>query len=92
MAGKDSFAIACIGARLLKARRSIKSKFIGFTVAYDLTEEAAERQKAKYMAVLSSTLASVPTRKYVFVLADTNARTGKTDEGGGEAECKVLGA
>ena len=31
-------------------------------------------------------------REYVFVLTDANARTGKGDEGGGEADSKVLGA
>ena len=44
------------------------------------------------MAALNRTVASVPAREYVFVLTDANARTGKRDEGGGEADSKVLGA
>ena len=61
-------------------------------VAYAPTEEAPERQKAKYMAALKCTLASVPARKYVFVLTAANARAGRRGEGGGEADIKVLGA
>ena len=61
-------------------------------VAYAPTEEAPGRQKAKYMAALNCTVASVPAREYVFVLTDANARTGKICEGGGEADSKVLGA
>ena len=61
-------------------------------VAYASTKEAPEWQKAKYMAALNCTVASVPAREYVFVLTDANARTGKRDEGGGETESKVLGA
>ena len=61
-------------------------------VAYAPTEEAPEGQKAKYMAALNCTVASVPAREYVFVLTDANARTGKRGEGGGEADGKVLGA
>ena len=64
-AGKDGITIACISAHLLKARRSIKSNLITFMVAYAPTEEAAEGQKTKYMAALSSTLASMPTQKCV---------------------------
>ena len=44
------------------------------------------------MAALNCTVASVPAREYVFVLTDANARTGKRDEGGGQADSKVLGA
>ena len=61
-------------------------------VAYAPTEEAPEGQKAKCLAALNCTLAPVPTREYVFVLTDANARTGKRGEGGGEADSKVLGA
>ena len=61
-------------------------------VAYAPTEEAPEGQKAKYMAALNWTVASVLAREYVFVLTDANARTGKRGEGGGEADSKVLGA
>ena len=62
-------------------------------VAYAPTEEAPEGQKAKYMAALNCTVASVPAREYVFVLKDdANTRTGKIGEGGGEADSKVLGA
>ena len=43
------------------------------------------------MAALNCTVASVPTREYVFVLTDANARTGKRSDGGGEADSKVLG-
>ena len=60
--------------------------------AYAPTEEAPEGQKAKYMAALNCTVVSVPAREYVFVLTNANARTGKRDEGGGEADSKVLGA
>ena len=83
---------SCISARLLKARTSIKSNFVTFVVAYAPTEEAPEGQKAKYMAALNSTVASVPAREYVFVSTDANVRTGKRDEGGGEVDSKVLGA
>ena len=61
-------------------------------VAYAPTEEALEGQNANYMTVLSSTVASVPARDYIFVLTDANARTGKRGEGGGEADSKVLGS
>ena len=44
------------------------------------------------VAALNYTVASVPAREYVFVLTDANARTGKRDESGGEADNKVLGA
>ena len=40
---------------------------------------------------LNCTLASVPTREYVFVLTDANTRTGKRAEGGRGADSKVLG-
>ena len=56
-------------------------------VAYAPIEEAPEGQKAKYMAALNCTVASVTAREYVFVLTDANARAG-----GGEADSKVLGA
>ena len=90
--GVDDITIECISARLLKARISIKSNFVTFVVAYTPTEEAPEGQKAKYMAALNYTVASVPARKYVFVFTDANVRTGKRSEGGGEADSKVLGA
>ena len=61
-------------------------------VTYTPTHEAPEGQKAKYMAALTSTVASVPAREYVFVLTDANARTGKRGEGGEEAGRKVFGA
>ena len=61
-------------------------------VAYAPTEEAPEGQKVKYMAALNCTVASVPAREYVFFLTDTNARTGKRGEGGGDTDSKVLGA
>ena len=44
------------------------------------------------MAAFNNTVVSVPAREYVFVLTDTNARTGKRGEDGGEADSKVLGA
>ena len=89
---EDGIAIECISARLLMGRISIKSNFVTFVVAYTPTEEAPEGQKGKYMAALNSTVASAPARKYVFVLTDANAKTGKRGEGGGEAHNKVLGA
>ena len=61
-------------------------------VAYAPTEEAPEGQKAKYMAALNCTIASVPARAYIFVLTDANARTGERGEGEGETDIKVLGA
>ena len=76
-AGEDDITIERISACLLKARISIKSNFVTFVVAYAPTEEAPEVQKAKYMAALNCTVASVPAGEYVFVLTDTNARTGK---------------
>ena len=91
-AGGGGITVECISARLLKARISIKPNFVTFVVAYAPTEEAAERQKAKYMAALNCTIASVPVRKYVFDLTDVNARTGKRGEGGGETDSRVLGA
>ena len=47
-------------ARLLKARISIKSTFVTFVVAYTPTEDAAEGEKANYMAALNSTVEPVP--------------------------------
>ena len=61
-------------------------------VAYVPTEEASEWKKAKYMAALNSTVASVPTREYVFVFTDENVRTGKRGDGGGEVDSKVSDA
>ena len=61
-------------------------------VAFAPTEEAPEGKKARYMAALNCTVASVPVREYLFVLTDANARTGKRSEGGGETDSKVLGA
>ena len=83
-AGEDGVVIKCISARLLKVRFSFKSNFVTFVVAYALTEEAPEGQKAKYMAALNCTIASVPAREYVFVLTDANTRRGKRGEGRGE--------
>ena len=80
-AGEDGIAIECISARFLKARISVKLNFVTFVVAYAPTEAAPEGQKAKYMAALNCTVASVPTRECVFVLTDANARTGKRAEG-----------
>ena len=91
-AGEDGITVECISARRLKAQISIKSNFVTFVVAYAPTEEAPEGQKAKYMAALNCSVASVPAREYVFVLTDANARTGKRGEGGGETDSKVLGA
>ena len=91
-AGEDGITIECISARLLKARISIKSNFVTFVVTYAPTEEAPEGQKAKYVAALNCTVASVPAREYVFVLTDANARTRERAEGGGEVDRKVLGA
>ena len=91
-AGKDGIAIECISARLLKARISIKSTFVTFVVAYAPTEDAAEGDKAKYIAALNSTVDSVPAQEYVFLLTDASARTEERGEGGGEADSKVLGA
>ena len=91
-AGEDGTTVECISARLLEARISIKSNFVTFVVAHAPTKEAPEAQKTKYMAALNCTVTSVPAREYVFVLSDVNARTGKRDEGGGEAHSKVLGA
>ena len=91
-AGEDGIAIECISARLLKAQISIKSNFVTFVVVYAPPEEAPEGQKAKYMAALNCTVASVPAREYVFVLADAIARIRKRGGGGGETDSKVLGA
>ena len=90
--GEDGITIKCISVRLLKTRISIKSNFVTFVVAYAPTEEVTEGQKAKYMAALNCTAASLPARQYVFVSTDANATTWKRGEGGGEADTKVLGA
>ena len=89
--GEDGITTKCISARLLKARISIKSNCVTFVVAYVPTEESPEGQKAKHIAALNCTVASVPTRD-IFVLTDANAWEGKRGEGGGEADSKVLGA
>ena len=60
--------------------------------AYAPTEDAAEGEKAKYMAALNSIIKPVPAQKHVFVQTDANAKTGKRGEGGGETYSKVLGA
>ena len=69
----------------------MKLNFVMFVVAYASTEEAPEGHKAKYMTALNCTVASVPTREYVFVLTDANARTGKRGEGGEEADITSVG-
>ena len=61
-------------------------------VAYAPTEEAPEGPKAKCMAALNCTEDSVPAREYVFVFTNANGRIGKSGEGRGEADSKVLGA
>ena len=60
-------------------------------VAYAPIEEAPERQKAKCVAILNSTVPSVPAPDYAFALTDANSRAVKRGEGGGEAGSKVLG-
>ena len=60
--GEDGSAIKCISVRLLKALISNKSNFVTFEAAYAPTEEAPKGQKAKYMAALNCTVASVPAR------------------------------
>ena len=91
-ADENGIAIEYISARFLKIRISIKSNIVTFVVVYAPTEEAPEGQKAKYMADLNCTVASVPAREYVFGSTDANDRTGNQGEGGGEADSKVLGA
>ena len=76
----------------MKVRISIESNSVTFVVPCAPTEEAPEGQKAKYIASLNCTVASVPAREYVVVLTDMNAKTAKRGEGGGEADSKVLGA
>ena len=44
------------------------------------------------MAALNGTVKPVLAREHVFVLTDANARTGKSGEGGGEIDSKVLAA
>ena len=90
--GKDRIAIEYISARLLKDRILMKSNFVTSVVAYAPSEEAPKEQKAKYVAALNNTVASVPAREYVFVLTDAKTRTGKRGGVGGEADSKVLGA
>ena len=75
--GKNDIVIECINARLLKARTSIKSNFVTFVAAYIPTEEAVEGQKVVYMVALNSTVASVPARKYVFVLTEQTPGQGR---------------
>ena len=65
MAGENGITVECIGARLLKARILIRSNFVTFVVAYAPTEKTPEGQKAKYMAALNCTVASVPAREHV---------------------------
>ena len=60
--GEDGIAIECISARLLKALISNKSNFVTFEAAYASTEEAPKGQKAKYVAALNCTVASVPAQ------------------------------
>ena len=61
-------------------------------VAYAPTEETPEGPKAKFMAALNCTEDSVPARECVFVFTNANGRIGKSGEGKGEADSKVLGA
>ena len=89
--GEDGITTKCISACLLQARISIKSNCVTFVVVYVPTEEPPEGQKAKYIAALNCTVASVPARN-IFVLTDANAWTEKRGEGGGEADSQVLGA
>ena len=55
------------GCMYVWSSHMIKSNFVTFVVTYASTEEALEGQKAKYMTTLNCTVASVPTREYVFV-------------------------
>ena len=55
---------------------------------YAPTEEALERRKAKSMAALNNTVASMPALDFVFPFTGANAKTGRRGEGGGEIETK----
>ena len=90
--GKDGIAIERINERLLKDRILFNQQLLFmFVVTYAPTEDAAEREKAKYLSALNSTVAPVPVREHMFVLADAEARTGKRGEGAGKTESKGLG-
>ena len=81
----------CISAHLLKTRISIQPSIATFVLTYAPTEEAPEGQEAKYVAALTSTVASMPAREYIFVYTDANARTGKLGEGRRGSRQKSVG-
>ena len=68
-----------------------KSNAVTFIVAYGPTNTVSNtrEQKAVFWADLESAVSRVPSRDYLFVLIDANARTGVRIR---EEDCKVIGA
>ena len=68
-----------------------KSNAITFVVAYGPTDTVSNtrQQKDVFWADLESAVSRVPSSDYLFVLRDTNARTGVRT---GEEDCKIIGA
>ena len=68
-----------------------KSNAITFVVAYGPTDAVSNtrQQKDVFWTDLESAVSRVPSSDYLFVLIDTNARTGVRM---GEEDCKVIGA
>ena len=68
-----------------------KSNAVAFVVAYGPTSTVSNtrEQKGVFWADLESAVSRVPSNDYLFVLIDSNARTGVRM---GEKGCKVVGA
>ena len=82
-----------INERLLKVQLSLTGMFnrVTFVIAYTPTECGADSDKTRFWSMLLETVASVPRKDQLFVLMDTNARTGKRDRGGSLEYAQVLG-
>ena len=94
MAGveKGDLVVECISARLTKVRTQLEGKSIGvsFAVGYAPTLGSLAREKDHFWNALDSVVTGVPSGDHLFILMDTNARTGKRQSGC--ADSKVLGA
>lgn len=61
-------------------------------VGYSPTGTVAKQEKDQFWAALYTTVAQVPTKDFIVIMMDANARTRKREVNCGLKEAKVLGA
>ena len=84
-----------ISNRLLKVTLELRgrAKAVAFFVAYAPTETQNASNKHAFWTTLDRAVKEVPRHEQLFVLMDTNARTGTRDKGGvGRKDNKIHGA